>query len=382
MALRISGPGVGLPLPTNLYPTDLNDAPLDIGTAFVGLPPGDVIVLPAGEWIVETGSVSVLQFLDPITGTWRDSNATKGQAQTVNSDGFTRRVANLTGCPIGAVVAGGGTLYAQATASIAANLGGSLWQAVVGGSLTVSTIINPGSGFTIRPNVIIPDPPSVSANGIGGVPAVATCTLANATVTAVALSNVGAGYIAATVAALIVPSPFDPNLGSITNGTVNFVLTNSGLITAALCTNNGAPLATLSALTLTASGGAGSGATITPVILQTVASAGVVAGGAVWGDVAHPALITSVGGLPVSVSAPVIGNPAVEFTGYRPRQFVISGTCNAGGTITAVSIQDPGLFVGTPTVAIVAGNGLIATTLASVTVVMGSLTDTVQIQPK
>lgn len=382
MALRISGPGVGLPLPTNLYPTDLNDAPLDIGTAYVGLPPGEVIVLPAGEWIVETGSVSVLQYLDPITGTWRDSNATKGQAQTVNSDGFTRRVANLTGCPIGAVVAGGGTLYAQATASIAANLGGSLWQAVVGGSLTVSTIINPGSGFTIRPNVIIPDPPSVSANGIGGVPAVATCTLANATVTAVALSNVGAGYIAATVAALIVPSPFDPNLGSITNGTVNFVLTNSGLITAALCTNNGAPLATLSALTLTASGGAGSGATITPVILQTVASAGVVAGGAVWGDVAHPALITSVGGLPVSVSAPVIGNPAVEFTGYRPRQFVISGTCNAGGTITAVSIQDPGLFVGTPTVAIVAGNGLIATTLASVTVVMGSLTDTVQIQPK
>jgi hypothetical protein len=382
MALRISGPGVGLPLPTNLYPTDLYDAPLDLGNAYIGLPPGEAVVLPAGEWIVEPGSVSELQYLDPITGTWRGIAAVRGQQQTVNSDGFTRRIANLTGCPVGAVVAGGGTLYSQATASIAANLGGSVWQAVVGGSLTVSTIINPGAGFTIRPLVLIPDPPSVSANGVGGVPAIATCTLANATVTAVALSNVGAGYTAATISALLVPSPFDPNLGSITNGTVLFTLTNSGLITAALCTNNGAPLATLSALTLTASGGAGTGATITPVILQTVLSGGVVAGGGGWGLVALPALITTVGGLPASVSAAVIGNPTVEFTGYRPRQLVASGTCNSGGTITAVVIQDPGLFVGTPSVVIVPGGGTLTTTLASVTLVMGSTIDTVFLQPK
>ena len=382
MALRISGPGVGLPLPTNLYPTDLYDAPLDLGTAYLGLPPGEAVVLPAGEWIVEPGGYSVLQYLDPITGEWRGFSGVRGQQQTVNSDGFTRRIANLTGCPVGAVVAGGGTGYAQATASITSNVGGSLWTAVVGGSLTVASIVNPGSGFTIRPMVLIPDPPSVSANGVGGIPAIATCTLANATVTAVALSNVGAGYTAATVAALIVPSPFDPNLGSITNGTVQFVLTNSGLITGALCINNGAPLATGLALTLTAAGGAGSGATITPVIMQSVVSAGIVAGGTVWGDATHPALITSVGGLPASVSAPVIGNPAVELTGYRPRQLVISGTCNAGGTITAVTIQDGGLFVGTPTLNIVAGNGLIATGAASITVVMGGVSDTVFLQPK
>jgi hypothetical protein len=380
MALRISGPGVGLPAPTNLYPTDLANAPVDVGTAYIGLSGGDTLVIPAGEWIIENGPNSVIQHLDPITGTWRDYSARSGQPETLFSDGFTRRVANLTGCPIGAVVSGGGTGYAQATASITSNLGGSLWTAVVGGSLTVSSIINPGSGFTIKPIVLIPDPPTAAANGIGGVPAIATCTLTNATVSAVSLSNVGAGYTAATVSALLVPSPFDPNLGSITNGTVNFILTNTGLITAALCTNNGAPLATLSALTLTASGGAGSGATIAPVILQCILSAGVVAGGTVWGDATHPALITTVGGLPASVSA--IGNSAVEFTGSRPRQAVISGTCNSGGTITAVAIQDAGLFYGTPTVAITAGNGLIPLTAASVTVVMGSNIDTVMIQPK
>jgi hypothetical protein len=229
--------------------------------------------------------------------------------------------------------------------------------------------------------VLIPDPPSASANGIGGVPAVASCTLANATVSAVSLSNVGAGYTSATIAALLVPSPFDTNLGSITNGTVNFILTNTGLITGALCLNQGAPLAGPAlALTLTAAGGAGSGATITPVIVQTIVSAGVVAGGVAWGDAAHPALITTVGGIPVSVSA--IGNPLVEFTAVRPRQAVLSGTCNAGGTITGVTIQDAGLFYGTPTLALTSGNGLIPSGAASVTVVMGSNLDGVMIQPK
>jgi len=109
---------------------------------------------------------------------------------------------------------------------------------------------------------------------------------------------------------------------------------------------------------------------------------GIVAGGTVWGDATHPALITTVGGLPASVSAAVIGNPTVEFTGYRPRQLVASGTCNSGGTITAVVIQDPGLFVGTPSVVIVPGGGTLTTTLASVTLVMGSTIDTVFLQPK
>jgi hypothetical protein len=381
MALRISGPGVGLPLPGNLYPTDLNSAPLDFGTAYLGLPAGEAVVIPAGEWIIESGPNSFVQHLDPITGTWRDVSARTGQPDTVNSDGFTRRVANLTGCPIGAVVAGGGTGFAQGTAAITASAGGSLWQAIVGGSLTVSSIINPGSGFTVRPMVLIPDPPSASANGIGGIPAVASCTLANATVSAVSLSNVGAGYTSATISALLVPSPFDTNLGSITNGTVNFILTNTGLITGALCLNQGAPLAGPAlALTLTAAGGAGSGATITPVIVQTIVSAGVVAGGVAWGDVAHPALITTVGGIPVSVSA--IGNPLVEFTAVRPRQAVLSGTCNAGGSITGVTIQDAGLFYGTPTINITSGNGLIPSALASITVVMGSNLDGVMIQPK
>lgn len=380
MTIRISGPGVGLPAPSNLYPSELYSAPYDIGTAYVDLPPGFAIYNLPGDQLMAMGNRSVKQWLDPITGTWRGYDAARAPLQSVYSDGFTQRVANLTGCPIGAVVSGGGTLFVQSSATITPNLGGSLWQAVVGGSLTVSTIANAGTNFSIRPIVVIPDPPGVAVNGVGGVPATAYATLTNNTVSAVTLDNVGAGYVAATVTALILPSPFDPNLGSITAGTVNFVLTNSGLITAALCTNNGAPLATLSALTLTAAGGAGSGATLQPVMMQCATAIAVTGGGVGWGDATHPALITSIGGQPSSVSA--ITNPSVEHTGYRPRQLVASGTCNAGGTITAVTLQDPGLFAGTPTLAVVPGNGGIATTAATLALTMGSTVDSVQIQPR
>jgi hypothetical protein len=384
MTIRITGPGVGFPAPANLYPTDLQNAPLDLGNAFVGLAAGESIPLPAGDFLVQPGGYSLLQWLDPISGVWRSYETQRGQEIDLFSPGFSMRLANLTGCPVAAVVAGGGTGFSQASAQITPNIGGSTWQAVVGGSLTVSSIVNPGAGFTIRPNVLIPDPPPAAVNGVGGVQATALATITNGTVSAVSLPNVGAGYTSPTIAALIVPSPYDPNFGSITNGTVLFTLTNSGLITAALCTNNGAPLTNAQvasgALTLTAAGGGGSGATITPVIMQSVVSAGIVAGGVAFGNATNPALITSVGGMPVSVSA--IGNPAIELTGARPRAFVASGTANAAGTITGVNIQDRGLFFGTPSIIVIPGGGIIGTTGASITVVMGAVDDTVYLQPK
>ena len=156
-------------------------------------------------------------------------------------------------------------------------------------------------------------------------------------------------------------------------------------ITAALCTNFGAPLATLTALTLTAAGGAGSGATITPLILQTLSSASVVAGGAGWGTATAPARVDTVGGGvgAVTNSTPAAGfaNPAVDMSGFVIRGSSPQGTTNAGGTITTVSSfpNGNGLFVAAPTAAIASG-GTIPTTLASITFVMGTATDTIFLQ--
>lgn len=375
---RISGPGVPLPAPTNLYPSELYNSAYDFGSNHVLLEPGQSIQVPGGDWLIQVGSFSLLQVFDPIGNYWSGADAFRGQRMQIFNDGQTRRILNPTGVPIAAVVAGGGASFAQSTAMITANVGGSTWQAIVGGSLAVASIVNPGASFTLPPIVMLPDPPAYAANGIGGVPATARATLTNGTVSAVNLGNVGAGYTAATVTGLLLPNPYGPDVGAATPGSVTFTLTNAGLITAALCTYNGASLATLSALTLTAAGGAGSGATITPVIGQAVAAASITAGGAGWGTAANPAKVTSTGGQPASVSA--IGNATAELTGFKPRDANIIGTCNAGGTITALTIVDNGLFVGAANIAISPGE-TVPTTAATLTFTMGGVNDTAYLQP-
>ena len=371
MAQRISGPGQYPPRPSNLYPTELMNAPADFGSNLQTLAPGQAIPVPAGSYAVGVGNLSVLQWLDPVTGVWRTHGAARGQPTYVESNGFNWRVGNFTGCPISAVVAGGGTGFSASTATITANVGGSTWQAVVGGSLSVSTINAAGAGYTMPPLVLIPAP------GQGGVPASGYATLTSGTVSAVSLTNFGAGYATAPTAVLL-PNPTDPNAGSITNATVTLVLNaaNAAKITAAICTNPGATLATLSALTLTAAGGAGSGATITPVILQTMTGASVVAGGTGF---TGGAALSTIGGLPASVSA--ITNPTTEMTGYVPRPASALLTA-AAGTITSVSaIYDGGLFVGTPTAVVTPLSGILQTASASVTPIMGSANDSVLLQP-
>jgi len=379
MTLRIGGPGQSLPAPANLYPSYLQGTPYDAPMNYVGLAAGDAIYFPglSNDIWVNPGAYSMVQFLDPVTGVWRDIPAQRGQAYHVPVSGSQNfRVANLTGCPVAAIIAGGGSGFAQATATITSNVGGSTWQAIVGGCLTVSTISAAGANYNIAPLVMIPVPPSP------GVQATAHAILASGTVSSIVLDNVGAGYGSAPVATLE-PSPFDPNAGTITQATVVFAIdpAKQGKIAAALCTYNGAPLATLSALTLTAAGGAGTGATITPLVLQSCTLASVVAGGAGWGNAtAFAKIFSSGGGGNVSVSA--IGNPAIEATGFRPRDAVITGTTNAGGTITAATILDGGLFLSAATVggAILSG-GTLPTTLASVALTMGAQTDTILIQP-
>jgi hypothetical protein len=377
MAILISGPGIGLPPPQNLYPSELNNAPYDAPTNYLALVAGQFINIPAGRWFVDPGAVSVIQYLDPVTGIWRTQtgSAMRGQAQQVLSDGFTRRIANLTGCPIGAIVTSGGSSWVQSSTTVTSNLNGSTWQAVVGGSLSVSSVTAAGAKYSIAPEVFIPAPP------YPGVQATAYATIASGTVSGVTLTNFGAGYISAPVPVLL-PNPLDPNVGSITQASVTLVLTaaNASVITAVLPLTFGTPLpsASIGSLTLTAAGGSGTGATITPVIMQSIVSASVVAGGGGWGVAAVPALVTTAGGVPTSTSA--IVNPGVELTGFRPRQGIINVTTSAAGAISAPVVTDPGLFAGTPTPVIIPG-GTLPTTLASVALTMGAVNDFVLLQP-
>jgi hypothetical protein len=363
------GAGLGLKPPQYAYPSELNQAAPDVASAYIGFAAGDALPVPAGQQFIEPGSYMFLQYLDPINGAWRGHNTARGaDGGMLWSDGVNYRISNLTGCPVAAVVTAGGSGYVQSSTTCAASTGGSLWQPIVGGMVSMSTISVAGSGYGIAPLLFIQEPP------FPGVQATGHCAITGGSVTSVVLDNVGAGYITAP-SAVIIPSPYDPNLPTLpVQAAATLALVGSGSISAVICTNNGAPTGA-TAPTLTISG-AGTGASITAVQCLTITAGSVAAGGA--GFTGGGGAVT-VGGITTAV--PQWVNPAIQLTGAIPRPAQIGFFATGGSLISVSTIFDGGLFFGTPTVLVTAGAGNLQTTTGSVTVTLGSTNDTARIVP-
>lgn len=382
---NLNGPGVGLPFPQNLFPSELQNAPQDVASNRLALGPGDSFVIPAGDWIIGVGMYCVLQFLDPITGAWvTPAGAAWNRGMVlVSADGFNVRVANLTGTVVSAAVIVGGTGYVQATTTITA-IGAFVGAAptllpIVGGALGVSgtfTLGVPGvgGGYGVAPLIMIPPPPPAvtNANGVGGIQATAIAVIASGTISSISITNPGAGYPTAP-AITVVPSPFDPNLSvGITNATVSLSLTSAGVIMGAVVTNNGSPLpnGSLGSVTLTI-GGAGTSGSLTANVMQTVVTgslSGAGLGGAPFGSTA--------GGAPLAGS--ITNGPASNFLDFMPRPAQIGFATITANTVG--SIFDGGLFESAPTAVSIPGIGA-AGTVATIALTMGSRGDIVIIQP-
>jgi hypothetical protein len=376
----LAGPGLGLPPPQNLYPSELNGAPYDFATNHVCLAPGENIVIPAGDYFLGMGGYLVLQWRDPITNLWVfGSGGAYNRTKFVKSDGFNVRIANLTGCPVSAFIASQGSAYVQSTTTVTATGGTSTWQPIVGGALAFvgSSVASVGGGYGIAPLLIIPAPPGPSnnANGVGGVAASGYVGISSGTVilTGVTFTNQGAGYPTAPANIALLPVPTDPNLSvGITLATVAFSLTNSGLLTAVLCTNPGAPLATPTAITLAVSG-AGVTGTVSAIVMQTITAATVA--GAGIGYAASSPVITA-GGVPSQGT--ITGSPNNKYLSWfpRPANIAITGsTQGAPGTI-----YDGGLFLAAPIASWPPTLGATGT-VGTVSLVMGSAPDIAVIQP-
>lgn len=383
MGQQISGPGLGLVLPQNLYPTALLNAPIDAGTNRIGLSPGDELPIPAGNWYIHLGQYCTLEYLDPVTGIWVMGQTGAWQSGTmfIKSDGFTVRMANRTGCPVSAsVTAPGNGSYLQTTTTVTATGGTSTWQPIIGGQFTIASVTSAGAGYGIAPLVIIPSPPpgAQNPNGVGGVAATAFATIASGTVSTISFTNPGAGYPSAVTVTLLA-NPTDPNLPTgITLGTAVFTPGAAGSLTAVLCTNPGVAI-TPANITLTVAG-AGSGATCTPNVLQTVTAASVTgAGTAGYGTVA--ALLTTTGGAPATGT--FTNSPEFNFLAFRPRPAQVNLTVTGLGTLGTQlgSIIDGGLFLAAPNPVVATGplaGSLVGATFA---LTMGSRQDFVGIQP-
>lgn len=380
----ISGPGIGLPLAQNLYPTSLQNAPQDWSNNTITLSGGESIVIPSGDFWISLGMYTVLQYLDPVSGTWQTSSSASYNRGThyVIGDGFNVRIANMTGCPVGAVVAALGSGYVQSTTTVVQTPGNGTWVPIVGGSMAMlpTTLLNNGAGYGVAPLTLIaaPPPPSSNANGVGGIPAAGYCTIASGTVSGFTFTSPGAGYPTAPVP-IIVPSPFDPNLTTgITTASMTFSLTNSGALTGAFCTNSGAPLANPANITLTVAG-AGSSGSLSAVVMQTV-TAGTVSGPGVGYGTGANAIMT-IGGVPPQGS---IAGPYSLYLAWlpRPAQISLTGSNTSVSVGTAGVIYDGGLFEGTPTGIWVAGaTGALPTTVGTIALTMGTIRDQVLIQP-
>ena len=394
MPAPLSGPGIGLALPQNLYPSELSSAPYDSASNKIGLAAGDTFVLPAGTWYVNPGMYSVVQYLDPITNIWAAGPVAgwAGGQVFVKSDGFNFRLANLLNCPISASISAGGGGWVQSSTTITATGGTSTWLPVIGGALTFSSVVGAGgAGYGIAPIALIPPPPPAAnnANGVGGVPATGYCAIASGTVSGFTFTNPGSGYPSIPTV-VVVPSPFDPNLPTgITAATLSFSLYATGSLTGALCTNPGAALATwvqnASAPITLAIAGAGSNATLAANVLTTCITASAAGTGTGYGTLA--ALVTTVGGAPPTTGSLSL-TPDGAGLAWRPRPAQISMSLTNAGTLGAQlgGILDGGLFLcNTAPTPVIVGTPQTTVTQAyvasSLTLTFGPRSDIVTLQP-
>lgn len=329
-------------------------------TTVVSLSAGQSTLIPAGSWGVGTGLYSALQEFDPVTGIWRNIGNDSGTTfRWVNSDGVNFRVANQTGCAVGALVTAAGVGYTSAP-TITDNGGSATYQAVLGGAVNTSiTIANGGVGYTYPPQIVFAAPPGP------GVQATATCTISAGVINAVTVVNQGAGYTNAP-AMSVINDPRD-TVGRL--GNLTCLLTGAGTVTAVLVTNNGTPVTSLPTLTF-AGGGFTTTAAATAIMCWTATAYTVTSAGSGYsGNV----LVTGLGGFPAT--SPSYTNTYIQSLLVRQRPALIAGALSTTAlTATGQTVYDGGIFPGVPT-GYVGGFSTGSAALASFAV--GGVTDTI-----
>ena len=345
----------------------------------ITLAASETFTIPSGTWFISPGPYSFIQFKDPVSTMWRQFG-TANLSKYVESDGTNYRLANLTGCPVGAVITTGGTAAILTNGigsavnglTITASSGGSTWQTVVGGAIgaTIATSTaagsTAGSGYTFLPTVIIDAPPAGGLQATAIVTALSTGTIPAA---AIQVLNQGAGYSTAPNMTFV----NDPR--DTTGGGAYYVttLTATGQLTGLYPLTHGTPLTGVPALA--ASVGAAAATAIMNFTVTAYASSTTVGSGYLGAVTA----VTSMNNVIAATSSPVI-NPLHNNSGLTfPRPARIQAVLSSTTLITTGQVvEDGGLGIQ------IVPSGLIstqaATTQAVITMAVGGVSDTSFIQ--
>lgn len=371
----------------------------------MGLGPGQVFLLPAGQgivgqfggvtqgltgftltgqYVVNLGPFMSLQEYDPNLQTWRMVALPGSQPIMISSDGTNYRAANTTGAAIGAVVQTGGSGLTNGFNTVTAtqSAGGGTWNTIVGGAINPTLqIAAAGSGFTQRPLLVFNPPASQGSTPYILPTAVAAIT--GGAISAVTVTNAGAGLVGQPTVTVI-PAPGDTTGGSASIA-CTAALTGSGTVTALYSTGNYGTVGLTAVPTFTFS--PASTITATAIMDFTVTSISCVAAGAGYGN-AQPAAITTFGQQVTTTAALLGGNTLFDKNLVLPRNLSAQATSTAGGAVGTASnvlsatIHDPGRgFQAIPNLFVIPGGTAVAvTTQAQMTAVVGGQNDVLVLQ--
>ena len=367
---RLGGSGIGL--------SQLNQT-----TNLVTLQPCEIFLLPAGAFAVAAGSYSSLQWLDPVSGRWITINAVNTLVpHMVDSDGTNFRLANLTGCSVGASVtaAGNGTgltngIGAAATGlTVTVSSGGSTWVPVVGGSVNPTVVVtagNVGSGYIYPPILEFSPPPS------GGVQASGYCLIGSGTISSVVVVNQGAGYTVAPSVTVINDSRDTVGTGGAV--TLPTTLIGNTQLTALYPSNPGTSAVT-SVPTFTFS----PTSAITATMIMNFTVTGISGVGAQTTFTGSPLLIGMAAPVTASstrITAGIAG-PIMDTNLTQPRPALLSVTTATNALTTTAVIIDGGFgFQQVPTAYVLPAGLSVNGTAGIATLSVGGTNDTSYVQP-
>ena len=341
----------------------------------ISLQSGAVWTLPAGWQMVRPDGYTVVQQYDPITGIWWKIGAGGATASVeyIYSDGVNYRLANQTGCPVGALLTTAGSGYTSAP-TVTASAGGSIWRAIVGGAVsTTVTVTNGGANYTYPPNVLISAPPP------GGIQATGYCTLTSGAVTSVTITNQGAGYASAPT----ITFQNDPREGvnGVTvgyNAAATAVLTGAGTVTGVLCLDHGTGGQT-STPTLAFAGGGGSSAAATAIMCYSITSISSVSNSGGAGLTGAFAWVTAEDLFPTTAAA--YTNPATQSGLVSTRAANLKATVTASALTTTATVYDGGIYTAASPTGLVISAASVVTTATAPSFAVGGQTGVAYVTP-